>query len=237
MEPIADPLVLARERYALRDYHAVVLLLRDAVAAGQAYADAYHLLGLAYSLLDRPEDALAAFDAALARNPRYLEAQLNRAVLLATLGRESEAQEGFRRARELERRDETGFPTQVGNRLANAHASLGNEYRQAGAHVEAVGQYRRALSLRPRFPDVRLALARTLLDGGAHAEAASELEVVMAQRPDLVDAVVLRGLAAYLAGDLDSAERFWQRAAVIAPDEPRVDTYRTMLARRRAARA
>lgn len=229
-----DALALARDRFALRDYHGTVLLLREAVAQGHDFPDARHLLGLALSMLDRREDALAQFDAALARNPRYLEAHVNRAVILAGLGREQEAQEAFAVAGELGRADASGFPAAVGNRLANAHVALGHEYRQAGASEEAEAQYRRALRLRPGFPDVRIALARVLLERGAHAEAGAELDAVLAVRPDLLDAVLLRGLSAYLLGDLVAARDAWDHASSLAPDDPRVDTYRAMLARRRS---
>lgn len=232
-----DPIALARERFALRDYHAVVLLLREAVASGHDYADVNHLLGLAYSMIDRPEEALAAFDAAIGRNPRYIEAQLNRAVLLASMGREDEAQAGFAVAGALEQPDASGYPALVANRLANAHAALGHEYRQAGALNEAIAQLRRALEIRPGYPDIRLALARALLERGDAALASAELDAVLAQRPELLDAVLLRGLSAYLQGALDEAERHWQRAAELSPEEPRVESYRAMLARRRAAGA
>lgn len=230
----ADPIALARERFALRDYHGTVLLLREAVTNGHDFPDARHLLGLALSLLDRPDEALAEFDAALARNPRYLEAHVNRAVLLAGLGRETEAQQAFEVAGELGRADASGYPAAVGNRLANAHVALGHEYRQAGALEEAEAQYRRALALRPSFPDVRIALARALLERGAHSEAAVELDAVLGSRPNLLDAVLLRGLAAYLLGDLDGARAAWEHGGTLAPDDPRVETYRAMLARRRA---
>ena len=70
----------ARERFAVRDYHGAVLLLEEAVAGGCGYADAYNLLGLSLAMVDRPLDALAAFDRALAQNPRYVEAHLNRVL-------------------------------------------------------------------------------------------------------------------------------------------------------------
>jgi tetratricopeptide (TPR) repeat protein len=227
-------LAQARERFALRDYNATYLLVKEAVTGGHDFADARHLLGLALSMLGRREEALAQFDAALARNPRYLEAHVNRAVVLADLGREAEAQQAFALAGELGRKDASGFPAAVGNRLANAHVALGHEYRQAGALEEAEAQYRRALALRPGFPDVRLALARALLERGAHADAARELDALLFTRPDLLDAVLLRGLASYLLGDLGAAGSAWERASLLAPDDPRVDTYRAMLARRRS---
>ena len=230
-----DPVALARERFALRDYHGTVLLLREAVVDGFAYADAYHLLGLSLAFIDRPDDALAAFDEALRLNPRYVEAHLNRALLLGTLGRDAEARDGLERAAHLGQPDASGFPALVGNRLANAHAALGREYRDAGALDEAIAQYRRALELRGTYADIRLSLARALIERGLHDEAASELDQVLNARPQALDALLLRGLCDFLRHDLAGAERAWNRAAEHHPGEPRVEIYRSMLARRRPA--
>lgn len=225
----------ARERFAVRDYHGAVLLLEEAVAGGCGYADAYNLLGLSLALVDRPLDALAAFDRAVAQNPRYVEAHLNRAVLLNGLGRTQEAEASFLLAEEFGRPDATGFPAVVGNRLANAHAALGDEYRSAGAWDDAVAQYRRALDLRPGYADIRMSLARTLLDAQRYPAAADELDHVLAGRPDLLEALLLRGLAAYFVGDLTRAGSVWDRAAGLHPTDSRVEIYRSMLARRDAA--
>jgi Tfp pilus assembly protein PilF len=121
----------------------------------------------------------------------------------------------------------------VANRLANAHATLAHDYRAAGALDEAVAQYERALQLRPGYADVRLALARALTERGRHREAADQLDEVLRIRPDWLDAMLLRGLTAYLQGDLTGADRVWAAAGERHPEEPRVEIYRSMLARRR----
>lgn len=223
----------ARERFAVRDYHGAVLLLEEAVAGGCAYADAFNLFGLSLALVDRPVEALAAFDRAIAQNPRYVEAHLNRAVLLNGLGRTEEAESSFQLAEEFGRPDETGYPAMVGNRLANAHAALADEYRSAGGLEEAVAQYRRALELRPTYLDIRLALARTLLDAQRFSAAADELDCVLAAQPDQLEALLLRGLAAYFSDAYTVARTIWDRAAAAHPDDRRVDVYRSMLARGR----
>lgn len=235
MDSATDLVARARERFAVRDYHGAVLLLREAVVEGVAYADAQNMLGLALALVGRQDEAIAAFDAALALNPRYVEAHLNRAVLLNDMGRLAEARAAFEMAEDLGRPDETGFPVMVANRLANAHASLASDYRAAGALDEAVAQYERALQLRPRYADVRLALARALTERGRHREAADQLDEVLRIRPDWLDAMLLRGLTAYLQGDLTGADRVWTAAASRHPEEPRIEIYRSMLARRRDA--
>jgi hypothetical protein len=53
--------------------------------------------------------------------------------------------------------------------------------------------------------------------------------------PRNLDALLLRGLAAYLQDDLATASTFWNRAAEAHPAEPRIGIYLSMLARRRMA--
>lgn len=233
MDSATDLVARARERFAVRDYHGAVLLLREALVEGMAYADAQNMLGLSLALVGRPEESIAAFDAALALNPRYVEAHLNRAVLLNDMGRLEEARAAFAIAAHLGKPDGTGFPVMVANRLANAHAALAHDYRAAGALDEAAAQYERALELRPGYADVRLALARALTERGRYSEAAEQLEEVLRIRPDWLDAMLLRGLTAYLQGDIATAGHVWTAAAERHPEEPRVEIYRSMLARRR----
>lgn len=232
MEAGPDLLTVARERFATRDYRGAALLLDSAIQSGQGYADAHHLLGLCYALNEQRDEALRAFDAALRLNPRYVEAHLNRAIVLGDLGRASEAEEAIARAQDLGGPDTTGFPTMVADRLANMHAELGRAYREAGALRAAAAQLETALELRPGFGDVRLELARTRLEAGDPDAAAQELDGVLEKYPTWLEAMLLRGLAAYLSGDLEQAKSVWERASERHPEEPRLETYRSMLARR-----
>lgn len=232
MDPGPEPLTLARERYAARDYHGVVLVLEEAARAQPLFPDSCNLLGLSLAMIGRAEDALAAFDRALERNPNYVEALLNRGVLALRLGRDEEARRDFARAEAAGAVDQTGFPTVVANRLANSHASLGDEYRAAGALEKAVEQYHRALELRPAFADIRLRLGRALLELGDLSGAGEALAGALAARPGLLDAMLLRGLVYYLQGQLSAAAAVWEEASSRHPEEPRLEIYRSMLARR-----
>lgn len=237
MDSDSDLLTVARERFEARDYRGAALLLKSAIDAGQGYADAHHMLGLCFAMTEWRDEALASFDTAIKLNPRYVEAHLNRSIVLSDLGRAAEAEEALGKAHELGRADATGFPAIVANRLANMHAELGRAYREAGAADKAVAQFRDALALRPAFADLRLDLARTLIEVGALSDAVSELETILQGQPDWVEAMLLRGLAAYLAADYDGAKTVWERASRQHPDEPRLETYRSMLARKLGARS
>ena len=233
----SDLLTVARERFEARDYRGAALLLKSAIDAGRGYADAHHMLGLCYAMTEWREEALASFDAAIKLNPRYVEAHLNRSIVLSDLGRAADAEEALGKAHELGRVDATGFPAVIANRLANMHAELGRAYREAGAAEKAIAQFRDALAMRPAFADLRLDLARTLIEVGALPDAVSELETILRGQPDWVEAMLLRGLAAYLAADYDGAKEVWERASRQHPDEPRLETYRSMLARKLGARS
>src|SRR5437764_9013478 len=113
LEASPNLLSLAKERFAVRDYHGAALLLTSLTQEGPAFADAFNLLGLSLAMIDRAADALVAFDQALRVNPRYVEAYLNRAVVLNDLGRESDAQVSMERAAELGATDDSGYPVVV----------------------------------------------------------------------------------------------------------------------------
>lgn len=219
----------------MRDYHGALLLLTSLIDDGIVYADVHNLLGLSLAMMNRPDEALSALDEALRLNPAYVEAHLNRAVLLNQLGREDEASTAMKQAAEFGAPDASGYPTVVANKLANSHAALGDAYRAAGSLGEAIVQYRRALELRPHFADIRLALGRALLEHGEHHAAWQALDEVLRQRPNWLDAMLLQGLAAYLDGDLEEAKRVWEEASARHPEEPRLEIYRSMLARRSGA--
>ena len=71
-------LTAAQERFAAHDYYGTVHHLEELVEAGHAYADAHHLMCVALAMLGRADAALAAFERALALNPRYVEALVHR---------------------------------------------------------------------------------------------------------------------------------------------------------------
>src|SRR5690606_26014261 len=196
MQRNADNLVSrARERFLLQDYHGAVHLLEEVTAGGHAYADAHQLLGVALSLLGKPERALEEFEQALLLNPRYLEALIHRGLVLNELGRSAEAEESFRRAQLADTGSVRGIAAPDAAQLANRHADLGQAYAEIGALDRAIEEYRRALELGPTFHDLRYRLARVLIESGRALEAREELEQVVAARPAFVDAGAALGLA------------------------------------------
>lgn len=221
----------AKERLDAGDAYGAIHLLREIVAMGKGFADAHHLLGLAYSLVDQREAALEEFDRALELNPRYVDAHLNRAVTLNDLGRTADASAAFAAAQGLGAVDHTGFSSPVASQLANLHAELGEAYVEAGGVARAIAQFEAAVALRPEFLDLRYRLARLRLGEGDAAGARRDLEAILEARPGYEAARASLGMAHYLLGDLDAARAAWQACRATSPHDPKIAAYLALLER------
>ncbi|MBI3982217.1 MAG: tetratricopeptide repeat protein [Gemmatimonadetes bacterium] len=224
----------ARDRFALEDYYGCVHLLEDLIESGRAFADAYHLLGLAYHFAGQPERALDALDRALAQNPRYLEALMHRGIVLNALGRPEEASASFAAARGGgggAGADQPGIAAHHAAKLANQHAELAEAYVEAGSLSQAIEQYRTAMRLGPTFLDLRYRLARLLLDAGRVLEAREELALIARERPGFREARATLGLACFLSGDAAGARDVWRQLLEESPGDVRARAYLALLDR------
>jgi tetratricopeptide (TPR) repeat protein len=226
---LANKRQAARQAFENRDYATARDLFYELAHKNPNFADIRHYAGLCESFLGNSEGALEQFDYALAANPAYVEAHINRALTLNELGRYDEAREAFDRANHFEREVSGEFPAAVTARLANAHAVLGDMYQEAGAAAKAVEQYRRALELRSRFHDIRNKLAQALLTLGETEQAASELRSVLESNPRFILARINLGLAYYRLGHPDRAQREWEVCRGQEPDNAQVRAFLSML--------
>jgi len=214
-----------RRAFERRDYTAALAHFRGVLETHPEWADVRHLCGLCLSFLGQPEAALEEFDRALRLNDQYVEAHLNRALVLNEMGRFDEAAQAFERAGYYEYAVAGRFPAAITVRLAQAHAQVGDLYIEAGAPLEAATQYRRALEMRPRFHDIRNKLARSLLQTGDTASAIEQLEMALAGNPRFVPARLNLGLALYRQGDHEGARREWNECRDQDPTNAQVAAY------------
>jgi tetratricopeptide (TPR) repeat protein len=217
-----------KECLAQNDYVGAIAALREASDREPGYADVRHLLGLSLGLAGQPEAALEEFDRALALNPSYVEAHLNRAITLNDLGRYDEAREAFRLAWDSDHSAGRSFSRSVSARLSNMHMELGDLYADLGSYEEAVDQYRHATALRSDFLDIRTKLARSLMERGDLGAAMDELHSVLGENPEYVEARVSLGLAYYRASDYDAASAEWQICLQQDPDHPKARAFLNM---------
>jgi tetratricopeptide (TPR) repeat protein len=218
-----------RQSYERRDYVAALADFREVLDKSPRLADIRHLCGLCLSFLGQPDAALEEFDRALSINEGYVEAHLNRALILNELGRFDDAREAYERAGYFEYATAGRFPAAITARLANAHAEVGDLYQEAAAPMEAAVQYRRALEMRPRFHDIRNKLAQSLLQLGDLDTAIEQLRIALEGNPRYVPARLNLGLAFYRKGQADDAEREWEECRLQEPKNPQVRAYLALL--------
>jgi tetratricopeptide (TPR) repeat protein len=101
-----------------------------------------------------------------------------------------------------------------------AFAQLGEEYRRAGHHAEAVETCRTGLQRHPGYLSARVTLGRALIETGDLAAAEGELAYVLEAAPENLAA--LRGIADVhdRRGDLETALTFYRRALALAQNDP-----------------
>jgi Flp pilus assembly protein TadD len=114
----------------------------DPAAAGfrRELAGAHREAGRALQARGKKGDAAAHLDRALALVPSFLEARVDRGVLLMEEGRLEEAAAEFRKALKIA----PGAPL--------VHNNLGYVLEQMGRREDAIAEYREALRLHPGFP-------------------------------------------------------------------------------------
>jgi tetratricopeptide (TPR) repeat protein len=216
-----------RRRLSLEgdEYASALNAFMELLSEYPEFADVRNKAGLSLAMVGRLEEALEQFDAAVEINPTYAEAHLNRAIVLNDLERFDEAREAFTRAAAADQKWGGEVPSELGNRMALAHARLGDLYVEAGKPARAVGEYEEALLLRPMFLDIRSRLAEALLEIGDPGRAGEELEKILESNPTFVSARVRLGVALQRLGDMDGAAREWALAAEQDPGDTRARAY------------
>ncbi len=172
-------------------------LLRQMIGSRPDSADLYYNLGNNLSRQGRNDEALAAWRAALDRNPEHVSALVNSSIVLAQSGDLAEAERRCRRVLEIR-------PNHPG-----ALSSLGSIAALDGRRAEAVRWFRRALAEEPERAGTHDSIAQVLAASREFDEAIRHFRIAVAKEPLRGDYRL--GLAAALA----SLGRFEETWAVV----------------------
>jgi len=205
-------------------FDAAEKLLKATLTDYGPLANIHNLLGVTYHKQSRFVDAIKEFNKALAANADFVEAALNLAVTLCDLSRYDEARGVFAKlAQQVNPKKRQ--PSLVLGRLANQHVANGQAYEESGMLPDAIQEYRKALGLFERMPDVKLALAKLYVRVGQNDKARLEFEELVKLNPDLPDAHTWLGILYYRLGRKDLAKRHWEKAQQIAPNDQAARAY------------
>ncbi len=171
-------------------------------------APAYSHLGNALKGLRRLDEAVAAYDRAIALDPAYVAAHYNRGNALRALGRFDEALAGYERALALQ----PGYMPALFARAA--------VFRELKRNEDALGSFERATALEPERADAWNGRGNALMALGRPAEALASYDRAVALNADYAEAWSNRGNALRDLGRLDDALASYARATAIRPDYP-----------------
>jgi tetratricopeptide (TPR) repeat protein len=119
----------------------------------------------------RTAEAIAAYEQALALDPKLAAAHTNLGVLLSLAGRNEEARQRFESALAID-------PVQP-----EARFNLGNVYDTLGDVTRAISEWSQAVSLAPDFADAHFNLGAALVESGATRAGAVHLERYLTLQP------------------------------------------------------
>lgn len=181
-------------------------LWTDVVEKAPHKPGAHLNVGIAYAQQGRLNEAVQAFQRALALKPTYADAYNNLGLVYQQQGQLEQAILEFRHALSLH----TGS--------ADAHNNLGVAYRQQGRLHEAIQEYRRAIRLQPDFAGVRYNLGNVYLSVNQAPQAIEELRYAIALDPGYAEAHASLGAAYQAQGDFQIALKEYRRALTLRPD-------------------
>ena len=201
---------------AVNEYHQVIALVAaKAVQESKSpernsdISAAYYGLGLAYTGLEKFEDAITAYEHSIAYKPNWAYSHAALASVYANMHRYTEALNAYKVAVGLDPNDEM------------IHHQLGNVYSKRGEHAAAFRHQRQAIAIAPEFAAAHYQLGLLYAQEKQWADAIASYQAAYVHDDALVE--VLYNLAqAYLrVGDTSAARQqmtlFEKRKAVITP--------------------
>jgi tetratricopeptide (TPR) repeat protein len=141
-------------------------VLREVIKINPGYADVHNKLGVISNLNGDLGKAAEHFEKSLEINPRYTEASLNLAVTYNDMGEFKKAQEVFSMAAQIAHPAPNALDPFIAGKLANEHFRVGNLYLQFNMNDEAIEEYRKAVKLHPKLPDIHTKLGIALRNKG-----------------------------------------------------------------------
>ncbi|MFQ5936552.1 MAG: tetratricopeptide repeat protein [Acidiferrobacterales bacterium] len=188
-------------------------LIQRAVSQNAQNAHYHTSLGNVLRSLERPGEAITAFQRALEIEPNFVVALSNLGAMWQEQGRRDEAIAAYRRAAEVQ-------PD-----YADAHYNLATALKEVGKLDEAIAALRRAVELRPDSPHDHVVLAGYLLERHEFEAALQACERCLQLMPLNTRAIAFKSVALSELGRYEALatlvdfDRFISRRRIEVPTE------------------
>jgi tetratricopeptide (TPR) repeat protein len=195
------------------------------------FADIYNRLGVIFQQKGRLDQAIPYLEKALGINPHYTEAALNLVIAYNELGHYEQARQVFDKAVKVVQTEPDAIDPYIQGKMANRHAQLADQYYDLHRFREAIGEYKKALSLRPRFIDIAARLAMAYRESGAPDLAIKTFQKVLKVNPRYTLARTHLGITYYTKGFVDMAVTEWEKALEMDPQNHDVRVYLSLVSK------
>ncbi len=169
--------------------------------------------GLKYASLGEMQDAIGRFDRAIAINPRYFQAYIERGNVKSAVADYSGAIADYTMA------------ISIDAKAAPAYYNRGTVLSQSGQHEAAIVDYKQAISIDPQYAQAHLNLANELDDLNDVAGALTNYNRAIAIKPNYALAYLNRGIMYGRAGNRAQAVADLRQAAKLFQSIGQIDRY------------
>jgi len=229
---LAGSIRMGKNAFMKADYPRAERHLKDALEGGAEYPDIHYTLGLIEHQKGNYRQAVDRFEKAIALHPDYTEALLSMSITLNDMGLYEGARSAYDRASMiLSKQGTQPERNMVRGRITNLHKELGELYLALGQFDEAIFEYRKALTIAPMYPDLRVRLVTALREAGRVDQAMAEVDAFLQESPGNAGALIQKGILLYMAGNRTKARGAWEEALYRDPLNKVVQVYLNTLNR------
>lgn len=225
---VEDLLRIAREDVARNSLTTAEKALEQAVLMNNQVAEAFHLLGYVYSKKGKFKKSILAFERALNLDPFHTDSAIALSSLYNDVGRYKEGAAVFFKTKRRLDRALPGHDPRINQSLAQRHYELGLLYIRFERFQEAHHEFAKALNLEPDNVGCAVQMAKCLAKAGDKDRAVSFLGKILENNPKSVEARVQLGILLHSAQRLKEAQREWQEALALDPDNKSAQMYLSM---------
>jgi len=220
-----EMLTVARQKFIDGDYATAEKLLQQVLLLNNRQPEIFHMLGTIYYDRSQFSKSIKHFKRALEIDPTYTDASIGLSIILNDLGRYEEGKKIFEEAQSLLKKKNTSkTDPYIEEKLSDKHLQLGDMYFQFHRYDEALEQYYKGYRLAQKV-EIRMKIVETYLKKTDTDKAIQELNALLKDEPQYLQAANKLGLIYYNAGKSADALNQWERVLFRDPENQEAKRY------------
>ncbi|NBX93913.1 MAG: tetratricopeptide repeat protein [Proteobacteria bacterium] len=220
---------MAQEDFARSSLNSAEKILEQAVLVNNQAPEVFHLLGNVYTKKGKFKKAILAFERTLLLDPFHTEAAIALSSLYNDMGKYTEGASIYSKTKKRLEKLQPGFDPRINKQLAQKHAELGAFYMRYERFREAYHEFAKALNLEPENLQCTLQMAKCLFRIGDKEGALTLLRKTCEAYPKSVELKIQLGVCYHAQKRLKEAQREWQEAQALEPENKMANMYLSML--------